>query len=404
VLPGGEEPPLTAEIVGFHRDRVLIMPLGEMRGLRPGCRIISLKTSPTTPVGPGLLGRVLDGLGRPMDDAGPIPHETDYPIYNDPVNPFRRARIRKPLELGVRAIDGLLTCGLGQRLGIMSGSGVGKSTLLGSIARKTRADVNVIALVGERGRELKEFIERDLGEEGLKRSVVVTATSDNPPLIRVRAAFIATAIAEYFRDRGRNVLLMMDSVTRLATAQREVGLSIGEPPTTKGYTPSVFAMLPRLLERAGMGLEAGGSITGLYTVLVEGDDLSEPIADAVRAILDGHVVLSRDLAEQGHFPAIDVLASKSRLMTEVASKDHQSAAERIVALLAAYRKAETLIDIGAYAEGSNPEVDRAIAMKGAIDAFLRQGIDEAEKIDATVERLQRLSRQSRETARRPRSE
>lgn len=392
ILPGGHVEPIKAEIVGFHRDRVLIMPLGEMHGLKPGSPIISLKTSPTTMVGPSLLGRVLDGLGQPMDDLGPLPYEDEYPIYNTPVNPFQRRRIREPLDLGIRAMNGLLTCGVGQRIGIMAGSGVGKSTLLGMIARKTKADVNVIALVGERGRELKDFIENSLGSEGLARSVVVTATSDCPPLIRTRAAFVATAIAEYFRDAGKNVLLMMDSVTRFAMAQREVGLSIGEPPTTKGYTPSVFALLPKLLERAGMGGEGSGSITGLYTVLVEGDDMNEPIADAVRAILDGHVVLTRELADQGHLPAIDVLQSKSRLMNEVTTKEHREAAQRVTNLIAAYRRAETLINIGAYAKGSNPTIDQAILLQPAINAFLRQGIDEDGPMPMSIEALNLLGR------------
>lgn len=398
IVTDRNDPPVLAEIVGFHRDRVMIMPLGEMRGLKPGSRIRALKTTPTTPVGPALLGRVLDGMGHAMDGGGALPYETEYPIYQTPVNPFLRARITQPLDLGVRAIDGLLTCGIGQRVGIMAGSGVGKSTLLGMIARKTEAEVNVIALVGERGRELKEFIERDLGPEGLARSVVVTATSDAPPLIRVRAAFIATAIAEYFRDCGKQVLLMMDSVTRFAMAQREVGLSIGEPPTTKGYTPSVFALLPRLLERAGMG--AGeGSITGLYTVLVEGDDMNEPIADATRAILDGHIVLTRDLADQGHFPAIDVLSSKSRLMTEIVDDAHQDAAREVIALLAAWRRSETLISIGAYARGSDPVVDRAIEMRPAINAFLRQRIEEGATVPESRQALIALADAARAKSR-----
>ena len=392
IIPGGNAEPILAEIVGFHRDRVLIMALGEMRGLKPGSRIYSLKTAPTTPVGPGLLGRVIDGMGQPMDGAGPLQYVDEYPIYREAVNPFNRRRITEPMDLGIRSINGLLTCAVGQRVGIMAGSGVGKSTLLGMMARKTRADVNVIALVGERGRELKEFIERDLGPEGLARSVVIAATSDAPPLIRVRAAFVATAIAEYFRDQGNQVLLMMDSVTRFAMAQREVGLSIGEPPTTKGYTPSVFALLPKLLERAGMAGAGKGSITGLYTVLVEGDDMNEPIADAVRSILDGHIVLSRDLADQGHFPAVEVLTSKSRLMTEVTDETHYEAAQALISVLAAYKRAETLIMIGAYAKGSDPKIDRAIAMKPAIDAFLQQRIEDDGDFSKTLEALLLLGR------------
>lgn len=403
ILPGGKEAPLRAEVVGFHHDRVLIMPLGEMRGLKPGCRILSLRNSPTIGVGPELLGRVLDGLGQPIDGGAPVVPEENYSIYNQPVGAFARERITQPLDLGVRAINGLLTCGVGQRVGIMAGSGVGKSTVLGVIARQTRADINVIALVGERGRELKEFLERDLGPEGLARSVVVTATSDRSPLERVRCAFVATAIAEYFRDQGNNVLLMMDSVTRFAMAQREIGLSIGEPPTTKGYTPSVFAMLPKLLERAGMGTTAMGSITGLYTVLVDGDDMNEPIADSTRSILDGHIVLSRSLADQGHYPAIDVLASKSRLMTEIVTPDHLQAAQQIQELIAAYAKAETLINIGAYAAGSNPVIDRAIHMHEPIMKYLRQGIFEPATLEQAQAGLYQLVRElaNVQSARRP---
>jgi len=394
ILPGGNEAPLRAEVVGFRRDHVLIMPLGEMRGLKPGSRILSLRHAPTVGVGPDLLGRVIDGLGRPMDGLPPVVPETHYPIYNDPPNAFQRERISEPLDLGVRAINGFLTCGVGQRVGIMAGSGVGKSTLLGMIARQTRADINVIALTGERGRELRDFIERDLGEAGLARSVVVTATSDRSPLERVRAAFVATAIAEFFRDRGQSVLLMMDSVTRFAMAQREIGLSIGEPPTTKGYTPSVFALLPKLLERAGMGANGHGSITGLYTVLVDGDDLTEPIADATRAILDGHIVLSRQLADQGHFPAIDILASKSRLMTEIVTPDHLQSAQQMLGLLAAYQRAETLINIGAYVAGSNPTIDRAIRMHEPLERFLRQGIFEAAAMEQCIHGLHQLVREA----------
>jgi flagellum-specific ATP synthase len=394
VHPSGGEPPLNAEVVGFHRDRALIMPLGEMHGLKPGGLIRSIRHAPTVPVGEGLLGRVLDGLGQPLDGGPAIVPETNYPIYRAPVGPFERERISRPLDLGVRAINGLLTCGLGQRIGIMSGSGVGKSMLLGIMARQTRAEINVIAMVGERGRELKEFIERDLGKEGLARSVLVTATSDRSPLERVRCAFVATAIAEYFRDQGRHVLLMMDSLTRFAMAQREIGLSVGEPPTTKGYTPSVFALLPKLLERAGMGRRGMGSITGLYAVLVDGDDMTEPIADATRAILDGHIVLARALADLGHYPAIDVLASKSRLMTEVAGADHLRAAQAVQALIAIYAKAETLINIGAYVQGSNPAIDRAIHMREAIEVYLCQGIFERASLEQSIQALLLLEQQA----------
>ena len=393
ILPGGEGEPLRAEVVGFQNDRALIMPLGEMRGLRPGCRIRMLRHNPAISVSEDLLGRVIDGLGHPIDGGPPIIPEAYYPIYNQPVSAINRQRISEPLDLGVRTINGLLTCGVGQRVGIMAGSGVGKSTLLGMVARQTRADINVIAMIGERGRELKEFIERDLGEEGLARSVLVTTTSDRSPLERVRAAFVATAIAEYFRDLGRQVLLMMDSLTRFAMAQREIGLSIGEPPTTKGYPPSVFVMLPKLLERAGMGNADMGSITGLYSVLVDGDDLTEPIADATRAILDGHIVLTRQLADRGHYPSIDVLASKSRLMPVITSPEHQKAAQQMIELLAAYQRSETLINIGAYVAGSNPTIDRAIAMQESLTGYLRQDINEAAPLEQSISALFQLAQQ-----------
>jgi flagellum-specific ATP synthase len=398
IITHRDDPPLRAEVVGFHRDRVLIMPLGEMQGLKPGSLIKSLKSSPTVPVGPELMGRVLSGLGHPID-GGPQPiTEADYPIYADPVEPFYRERITRPLDLGVRAMDALLTTGIGQRIGIMSGSGVGKSTVLGMIARNTTADVNVIALVGERGRELKDFIERDLGPEGLARSVVVTSTSDRSPLERVRAAFVATAIAEYFRDQGHNVLLMMDSVTRFAMAQREIGLSIGEPPTSRGYTPSVFALLPKLLERAGMGKTGQGSITGLYTVLVDGDDMTEPVADGVRSILDGHVVLSRNLADRGHYPAIEITASKSRLMNDIVNDEHRLAALELVNIIATYNRAETLIQIGAYAHGSDPAIDRSIRMHDRIEAFLKQDIFENAPMEVSISEMMQLVQESRQAS------
>jgi len=381
-----------AEIIGFNGHNVILMPLGDMRGLHPGSRIQVVASSPQVQVGPALLGRVLDGMGNPIDGKGPLVCQEETPLYAEPLNPFYRRRIHEPLDVGVRAINALLTVCVGQRMAIMAGSGVGKSTLLGMMARNTTADINVIGLVGERGRELKDFMERDLGQEGLKRSVVVAATSEVPALIRVRAAFLATAIAEYFRNQGQKVLLMMDSVTRFAMAQREVGLAAGEPPTSKGYTPSVFALLPRLLERVGMGQEGEtGSITGLFTVLVEGDDLTEPIADSVRSILDGHIVLSRDLAARGHYPAIDTLASVSRLMPDVVEPAHMQAAQKIGSYLAAYRRAETLINIGAYARGANPEIDAAIQMIGDINAFLRQGMFDRADYGACVALLQRLA-------------
>jgi flagellum-specific ATP synthase len=341
------------------------------------------------PVGPGLLGRVIDGLGNPIDGKGAIKTESEYPIYAAALNPLRRKRIRQPLDLGIRVINGLLTVGCGQRVGVFAGSGVGKSVLLGMIARKTKADVNVIALIGERGREVNEFIDKELGPEGLSRSVIVVATSDCLPLVRMRGAFIATAIAEYFRDQGRDVNLMMDSVTRFAMAQREIGLALGEPPTTKGYTPSVFTILPKLLERAGTSSNKG-TITGLYTVLVEGDDANEPVADSVRSILDGHIVLSRDLAMQNHYPAVDVLGSISRVMVDVIDDGHKERSNQLKEVLATYRKAEDLINIGAYVSGSNPKIDYAIEMMDRINAYLRQDIDETVLFDDSIAQLEAL--------------
>jgi len=364
-----------AEVVGFKEDRVLLMPLGEMRGVEPGSAIRLVDGQAGVPVAESLLGRIIDGLGNPMDGKGPLKATALYPLYAEPLNPMTRERILEPVDVGVRAINGLLTLGKGQRIGILAGSGVGKSTLLGMIARHTAADISVIALVGERGRELKDFIERDLGPEGLARSVVVVATSDQPPLVRMRGAYLATAIAEFFRDQNRDVILMMDSVTRFAMSSREVGLAIGEPPTSRGYTPSVFAQLPKLLERAGT-CAGKGSITGIYTVLVEGDDMNEPIADAIRSIVDGHIILSRDLAGQGHYPAIEVMGSVSRCMGDVASKEQVSAARRFLEVMATYRRSEDLINIGAYAKGSNPKIDRAIAMIERLNDYLKQPVEE----------------------------
>jgi flagellum-specific ATP synthase len=380
---------ITAEVLGFSDNRIKLMPLEDIRGVGPGCRVVARQQKAVVPVGPGLLGRVIDGLGHPIDGKGALSIEKEYPIYANSPNPLLRKRISQPLDLGVRSINSLLTIGCGQRIGIFAGSGVGKSVLLGMIARKTRADVNVIALIGERGRELNEFIEKDLGEEGLKRSVLVVATSDRLPLIRMRGAFIATAIAEYFRDQGKHVNLMMDSVTRFAMAQREVGLALGEPPTTKGYTPSVFTLLPKLLERAGTSGNSG-TITGLYTVLVEGDDTNEPIADAVRSILDGHIVLSRDLATQNHYPAIDVLASISRVMDDIISPEHRQKANRLKNVLAIYRKAEDLINIGAYVSGSNPNIDNAIKMIDSINEYLRQDVSETVGFQESLDQLNNL--------------
>ena len=378
--------PLPAEVVGFREGYVLLMPLGETKGIGPGCQVVSAQKVLQVKGGPEVLGRVIDGLGNPIDGKGPILCQKEYPIQADPPAPLERPVIKDSLYVGVRAIDGLITMGQGQRIGIMAGSGVGKSTLLSMIARNTEADISVIALVGERGREVKEFIERDLGEEGLKRSVVVVATSDKPALVRIKGALTATAIAEYFRDRGRKVVLMMDSVTRFAMAQREVGLTVGEPPATRGYTPSVFALLPRLLERAGTS--AKGSITGIYTVLVDGDDMNEPIADAVRSILDGHIVLSRNIAAQNHFPAIDVLASVSRVMSAVVPKEHMEANRKLRALMAVYKEAEDLIHIGAYVKGSSPKIDEAVQKIDAINDFLCQGVFEVQSFEETIQRLE----------------
>jgi flagellum-specific ATP synthase len=381
--------PLAAEVMGFRENRVLLMPLEEIRGIAPGCRVVARQQRASVRVGSELLGRVIDGLGLPIDGKGPVGGDADYPLYAAALNPMSRRRIREPLDLGIRAVNGLLSVGCGQRMGIFAGSGVGKSVLLGMIARKTAADVNVIALIGERGREVNDFIERDLGPEGLGRSVVIVATSDRLPLIRTRGAFLATAVAEYFRDRGSRVNLMMDSVTRFAMAQREIGLAVGEPPTTKGYTPSTFTLLPKLLERAGTG-DGRGSITGLYTVLVEGDDTNEPVADAARSILDGHIVLSRELARQNHYPAIDVLGSISRVMDDIVDPAHRASAGRLKETLATYRKAEDLINIGAYVAGSNARIDFAVKMIERLNAYLRQGVDETVPFAESVAQLQAL--------------
>lgn len=374
--------PVLAEVVGFRRETTLLMPLGDLQGVRPGCRVEARGQVLTVRVGDHLLGQVLDGLGRPA--GGADRRGIEFAVNNPPPDPLLRRRIQKPLPTGVRAIDGFLTCGQGQRMGIFAGSGVGKSVLLGMLCRYCAADVNVVALIGERGREVLDFIERDLGS-GLERSVVVSATSDQPALVRLRAAFVATAIAEYFRDQGLNVLLLMDSVTRFAYAQREIGLAVGEPPTTRGYTPSVFALLPKLLERAGNNER--GSITGFYTVLVEGDDMQEPVADAVRSILDGHIVLSRDLAARNHFPAIDILQSASRLFPDITEPEHQAAAARVRSLMATYNQAEDLVNIGAYVPGSNPSIDLAVEKHPAIIEFLKQDMQEFSNYEETIIRL-----------------
>ncbi|MDI9571118.1 MAG: flagellar protein export ATPase FliI [Pseudomonadota bacterium] len=385
IHPVGAGRPITAEVVGFKKGKVLLMPLDTIQGLSPGARIVSLGRKASVEIGPQFLGRVIDGLGQPIDDQGPIAAAAAYPIYADPINPLKRGRITEPMDLGIKAINGVLTCGKGQRMGIFAGSGVGKSVLLGMIARNTKADVNVIGMIGERGREVREFLEKNLGKEGLSRSIVVVAASDRHPLIRMRAAYVATSISEYFRDQGKDVLLMVDSLTRFAMAQREIGLSVGEPPTTKGYTPSVFSLLPKLLERTGK-MEGRGSITGLYTILVEGDDFNEPVADAARSILDGHVALTRELANRGHYPAVDVLQSVSRVMIDIVDEEQRRMANNIQNILATYRKAEDLINIGAYVKGSNQDIDYAVEMIDRVNDFLRQNIHD--KIDIAKTRKQ----------------
>lgn len=375
IYPSTGDSYVEAEAVGFKDQRVLLMPFGGMDGIGFGSRVVSTGQSLQVPVSDELVGRVLNALGKPMDGGGPIHAATYYPVDNAPPNPLSRTRIKDEFPLGIRAIDGLLTVGLGQRLGIFAGSGVGKSTLLGMIARNAVADVNVIVLVGERGREVKDFIEKDLGPRGLQKSVLIVATSDQPALLRLKAAMVGTSIAEYFRDKGMKVLLLMDSVTRFAMAQREIGMAVGEPPISRGFPPSVYSILPKLLERSGTSDK--GSITGLYTVLVEGDDMNEPIADTVRGILDGHIVLSRALATSNHYPAIDVLESVSRVMKDIVSPEQYEKAAYIKNVMAVYKKAKDLIDIGAYKSGSSPEIDEAIRLNPKINKFLRQGIDES---------------------------
>lgn len=375
---------IDCEVVGFSDEKVILMPLGELTGIAPGCKVIPKRIPLEVQCSDDLIGKILDGLGNSLDEEKLLNGEP-YPLENTPPDPLKRKRIKDILPTGVRAIDGFLTCGEGQRIGIFAGSGVGKSTTLGMIAREAKADVNVIALIGERGREVLEFIEKDLGPEGMKKSVVVCATSDKPALIRLKGALTATAIAEYFRDQGKKVILMMDSVTRFAMAQREVGLAIGEPPATKGYTPSVFAMLPKLMERAGTSEK--GSITAFYTVLVDGDDFNEPIADAVRGILDGHIVLSRQLAHKNHYPAIDILNSVSRLMPSIASNEHKESASLARDLISTYRDSEDLINIGAYVRGSNNKIDLAIKYNDSITNFLRQKVDEHTSFEESMTSL-----------------
>jgi flagellum-specific ATP synthase len=375
IIGQGRTDVIPAEVIGFRDNYVLSMPFYKVNGVKLGDKVVCRKKQGSVPVSWALLGRVINGMGEPIDGLGPIRSEGEYPLQPAGTNPLERKNIEDILGTGIRAIDGILTCGKGQRIGIFGGSGVGKSTLLGMMARYTSADVNVISLVGERGREVRGFIEKDLGTEGLRRSVVVVSTSDEPPLLRIRAAMMATSVAEYFRDQGKDVLLMMDSITRFAMAQREVGLAAGEPPSSKGYTPSVFALLPRLVERAG-NFMSGGSITGFYTVLVEGDDMNEPVADAVRSLLDGHVVLSRELAWRNHYPCIDILASISRLMPDLAPATYTEKAGKIRELLSTYQKAEDMINIGAYVKGSSPKIDLALRKMDMINGFLKQRQEE----------------------------
>ncbi|MGI6703178.1 MAG: flagellar protein export ATPase FliI [Clostridia bacterium] len=388
VFSARDRKPIKAEVVGFRDNTVLLMPLGDMEGIGPGSSVIATGSTLKVPVGEGMLGRVLNGLGVPIDGLGPLKFSSLFPVTNPPPNPLERRRITEILELGIKSVDGLLTCGKGQRIGVFSGSGVGKSTLLGMIARNTSADINVIGLVGERGREVREFIENDLGEEGLKRSVVVVATSDQPALVRLKSAQLVTAIAEFFRSLGKDVMLMMDSLTRFALAQREVGLAIGEPPVSRGYTPSVFAALPKLLERTGTA--AKGSITALYSVLVDGDDMNEPIADTARGILDGHIVLSRSLANKNHYPAVDILQSISRVMPNIIDRDHLRCAQRIKDIAAVYKDAEDLISIGAYNRGTSPDIDYALDKIETINDFLKQDTYERISFENTIERLKAL--------------
>ncbi len=380
---------ISAEVIGFNEKNIILMPFGEMGGIRPGSRTLAVSDTPDVAVGDGYLGRVVDGMGRPIDDKGPLVAKTHYPVYGNVLNPLKRKVVHEVMDVGVSAINTMVTVGKGQRMAIMAGSGVGKSVLMGMIARNTTADVIIIGMIGERGREVREFIERSLGEEGQKKSVVVVATSDAPPLVRIRGAYTATALAEYFRDQGKDVLLIMDSITRFAMSMREVGLAVGEPPSAKGYTPSVFNRIPKLLERAGI-LEQGGSITGIYTVLVEGDDMNEPVADTVRSITDGHIVLSRAIAQKGQYPAVDVPASISRIMNDIISPEHAVAAKRLLRVLTAYREAEDLIRIGAYVDGSDTEIDFAKKVIKDVNAFLHQGIHEKISFEKSLEQLQNL--------------
>lgn len=376
IEPRGERNPIKAEVVGFKDNEVLLMPLGNLEGIAPGSEVTPTGDCLKVPVGEALLGRILDGLGDPLDSEtkGPLVCDQFYPVHRDPPEALKRRRVTESISVGIKSIDAVMTCGEGQRVGLFAAAGVGKSTLIGMIARNTSADINVIGLVGERGREVRDFIEKDLGEEGLKRSIVIVSTSDQPSLVRAKAAYVATAIAEYFRDRGKKVLLMMDSITRFARALREIGLAVGEPPARQGFTPSVFSTLPRLLERSGNSDK--GSITAFYTVLVAGDDMNEPVADETMSILDGHIILSRDLANRGHYPAIDVSGSVSRVMSSIVDPGHLEAARKLREVVAAYEKERDLILIGAYESGSDPRVDYAIEKIEEVNAFLKQASDE----------------------------
>lgn len=377
---------IKAEVVGFKEDKALFMPYGDIRGVSLGNRIIPVSDSPMVGVSDQLLGRVVDGMGEVIDGKGKIEYTHKYNLYGKPIGPMQREPIKEPLDVGIAAINSMITLGKGQRVSIMAGSGVGKSVLMGMMTKHTNADVTVIGLIGERGREVKDFINETLGEEGLKRAVIVAATSDAPPLVRIRGAYLATTIAEYFRDQGKDVLLMVDSITRYAMSSRDVGLAAGEPPTSRGYTPSFFVQIPVLLERAG-NVENGGSITGIYTVLVEGDDLNDPVGDTVRSIVDGHIVLSRELANRGHYPAIDILASISRVMRDVSEREHMVFRDKAVNVLSSYRSAEDMITIGAYIDGSDPEVDEAKKLMPKMVQFLRQGVGRKVDMEQSVKGL-----------------
>lgn len=389
IYPHPDSEPVLAEVVGFRNNQVLLMPLGDLSGINPGSVVVATGENLSINVGHELIGRVVGGIGQPIDGKGSIKTSQRRPIYANPPDPLARTRIKEQMVTGIRAVDSFVACGKGQRMGIFSGSGVGKSVLMGMVARNSRSPINVIGLIGERGREVREFLEKDLGEEGLSRSVVVSVTSDQPPLVKVKGALVATTIAEYFREEGEDVILMLDSVTRIAMALREIGLAVGEPPATKGYTPSVFTFLPRFLERTGTSAE--GSITGMYTVLAEGDDLNDPISDTVRSILDGHIVLSRRLANRNHYPAIEVLESVSRLMVDVCSDDHKKHTNKIRRLLAAHREAEDLINIGAYVKGSDPIIDEAIAKIDPINSYLKQDMYEKNNFEQDLKRLREIA-------------